>query len=137
MEINREGVSMKENDLMIGDWVYLVKDYGPIKKEILKLDGLDLYRVFDGVLGVEPIPLTAEILKKNGFKHYITEEDSDSFDYTEGNLGYVFNKTEYGYMSCIDMVGSFTITGLIKYVHELQHIFRLCGLSERADNFKL
>lgn len=136
---------MKENELMVGDfvrnkrtrtviWVTEIdSDRGIINNESTGYCSETNIPIDD----IEPIPLTAEILKKNGFKHYITEEDSDSFDYTEGNLGYVFNKTEYGYMSCIDMTGSFTITGLIKYVHELQHILRLCGLGERADNFKI
>ena len=86
---------------------------------------------------IKPINLTAEILKKNGFKHYVTEEDSDIFDYTEGDLGYVFNKTTDGYMSCIDVTASFTITGLIKYVHELQQALRLCGLDKLANDLKM
>jgi len=54
---------------------------------------------------LEPIPLTPEILKKSGFGHCISKEISDWFDGTEGNMTYVFNKTEYGYMSCIDVTG--------------------------------
>lgn len=86
---------------------------------------------------LEPIPLTAEILEKNGFKHCATEEDCDYFDNREGDLYYCLNRTADGYMSCIDVTHSFTISGLIKYVHELQHILRLCGLDELADNLKI
>lgn len=128
---------MKATELMVYDWVYLTKDYGKLKKEILKIDILDLDRVFEGMLEIEPIPLTTEFLKKNGFKHYVSEEDSNSFEYSEGNLGYCFNRTTNGYMSCIDVDNSFTITGLIKYIHELQHILRLCGLDDVANNFKV
>jgi hypothetical protein len=117
---------MKENEIMIGDWVYLVKDYGPIKKEVLKLDGLDLYRVFDGVLGVEPIPLTTEILEKNGF-------DFDGNEiYKLGNYQLVIEYREgsiFGWIFCHKKQ--------LNYVHELQHILRLCRMNGMADNFKI
>jgi hypothetical protein len=47
---------MKANELMIDDLVYLVKDYGRPKKDILKIDVLDLHRISDGMFEVEPIP---------------------------------------------------------------------------------
>ena len=40
-------------------------------------------------------------------------------------------------MSCIDVTASFTITGLIKYVHELQQALRLCGLDKLANDLKM
>ena len=122
--------------LMIGDWViykgehtliYEIDDY--YERINTEPDGYDSIKYIN-VSEIEPIPLTSEILEKNGFKHYLTEEGDDNFDYTEGNLGYCLNRTTDGYMSCIDVTHSFTITGLIKYVHELQHILHLCGIEK-------
>ena len=50
---------MKTKELMIGDWVY-----GTEKKKYGRVDRLE-HDVEDE--SVEPIPLTEEILKKNGF----------------------------------------------------------------------
>lgn len=130
---------MEAKELMVGDIVSLFDEDGyiiPTKiKEIrdetviASIDSDDIYDELD-YEGIMPIPLTQEILENSGFGHHVTEEYSDSFDGTEGNLAYVFNKTTDGYMSCIDITHSFTITGLIKYVHELQHILRLCGIDK-------
>ena len=66
---------MEAKGLMIDDLVYLVKDYFrdsstlKLKRriEILKIDALDLHRISEGLLEVNPIPPTREILEKNGW----------------------------------------------------------------------
>ncbi|MBQ0088527.1 MAG: hypothetical protein KBT27_04250 [Prevotellaceae bacterium] len=40
-------------------------------------------------------------------------------------------KNDYFYIYCA------MISIQIKYVHELQHALRLCGLNDLADNFKI
>lgn len=129
---------MEANGLMIGDYFYR-PDCVDRVVEIHKngVIGSDPLRGLIPWSEIKPIALTAEILEKNGFKHYITKEDDDSFEYSEGNFSYCFNRTTDGYMSCIDVTASFTITGLIKYIHELQQALRLCGLNEIADNLKI
>lgn len=136
---------MKGIKLQIGDYVFIKSSSGDttlIKISAIHQKKVGYHRTSNKLNWVrigllEPIPLTSEILEKNGFKHYITEENSDDFDNREGDLYYCLNKTADGYMSCIDVAHSFTISGLIKYVHELQHILRLCGLDELADNLKI
>lgn len=112
---------------------------------------------FIDIADVKPIPLTAEILEKNGFKKY--EEDyhneyvcekcdetsyyevvicwKDSYD--NGALD-AFNHVQWDEGWKLDIVseGSYN-KGWCKtiYLHELQHALRLCGLSDLADNLKL
>ena len=76
----------------------------------------------------EPIPLTPEILEKNGWK-----ETQYWYEYQDGN-----NTIQ----CCLpDMRGR--INGIeiehfkCEYVHQYQHLLRLCGLDELADNFKV
>lgn len=78
----------------------------------------------------EPIPLTEEILKANGWKwrskgcirsmRLFDEEGHSIMTLTYGKL-----------MS----IGGHEIE--IEYVHQLQQALRLCGLTELADNFKI
>lgn len=138
---------MKGTKLQIGDYVFIKSLYGGYHTILIKIAAVHQGKVgyhsvpnkldWARIGRLEPIPLTPEILKKNGFKHYVTEEDGDCFDNREGDLYYCLNRTADGYMSCIDVTHSFTISGLIKYVHELQHILRLCGLDKLADNLKV
>ena len=138
---------MKGTKLQIGDYVFIKSLYGGYHTTLIKIAAVHQGKVgYHNVpnklnwvrIGLlEPIPLTSEILEKNGFKHSATEEDSDYFDNREGDLYYCLNRTADGYMSCIDVAHSFTISGLIKYVHELQHILRLCNLDKLADNLKM
>ena len=77
---------------------------------------------------IKPIPLTCEILKKNGWK------DAEFWcEYQKGN-----NSIQ----ACLpDMRGR--INGIeiehfkCEYVYQYQHLLRLCGLNELADNFKV
>jgi len=78
---------------------------------------------------VSPIPLTAEILKANGFISlnydscfvYRTSFEED-FEITKDNKGFHLRPVSIAKTN---------------YVHELQHALRLCNLNELADNFKL
>lgn len=79
---------------------------------------------------LKPIPLTAEILEKNGWKwrkkgvikslHLYDKEGHSIMTLTYGN---------------IITVGGHEVK--IRYVHELQYALRLCGRNELADNFKV
>lgn len=76
----------------------------------------------------EPIPLTPEILEKNGWK--------------ETQYCYEYRDYKNTIQCCLpDMIGR--INGVeienfeCEYVHQYQHLLRLCGLDELADNFKV
>lgn len=132
---------MKANELMIGDRVYLVKDYfrdsSTLKlkrrKEILKIDALDLHRISEGSLEVEPIPPTHEILEKNRWVRrkindikwqaiYEGKDYPDIWEDVDDNL--------------TTMIG-YNVDVQVDSVHKLQHILRLSGITEVADNFKI
>ena len=75
-----------------------------------------------------PIPVTPEILEKNGW-----EETEYWHEYKDGNtiiqcslpdMRGIINGVEIEHFKC-------------EYVHQLQHLLRLCGLDELADNFKV
>lgn len=78
---------------------------------------------------LEPIPLTPEILEKNGF-----EQNENVKGYQYPNDYVIFCLEELSGVSIFNGVYNDIC---INCVHELQHVLRLCGLTELADNFKI
>ena len=116
---------MKATELMIGDKV-MVKVLSQIPDTYV----LHTWTANDysRVLQVKPIPLTPEILEKNGWK--------------EAEYWHEYQDGENIIQCCLpDMRGR--INGIefenfkCEYVHQYQHLLRLCGLNELADNFKV
>lgn len=112
---------MKIQDLMIND---LVEWMGNKCKVDLPLLMTEYQDNVDSEF-VKPIPLTEEILEKNGFKQgeFINDYilDDATFYLVEFNHSYLYEESDIE----------------INYVHELQHLLRLCGLNELANNFKI
>mgnify|MGYP003292059541 CR=1 FL=1 len=84
---------------------------------------------------INPIPLTPEILEKNGFVKSTIEEDVYNFPNNNKALkerGFALDYHGYGRWFITDH-------NLMKilYVHQLQHALRLCGLDEIANNFTI
>jgi len=84
---------------------------------------------------IKPIELTPYILTENGFECYgevwktcwkSVGEDGDD------DLEVVF-KDDGSIQTKFDVAGLYISTCLIKHVHQLQHLLRLCGLD---DNLK-
>lgn len=132
---------MKANELMIGDWVLEGGQYPH------KVGGLD--EQIDGMLPecYSPIPLTPEILEKNGFKQdkecpfvYETDDEDVIIDlYDPDPRSRLSKKDEYDKMVGIRLSPTppygFSYWGqslIIRanYVHELQHALRLCGIKK-------
>ena len=118
---------MKTNELMLGDWVKNRLDYGTISA-VLKYDRVIVHSgIWDtetSAQGIEPIPLTPEILEKNGFK-YVNDEP---FFVGWEQYGMVLDKRADGGFSV-----SILIATPIYYVHELQHVLRLCGIEKEIE----
>ena len=118
---------MKATDLMIGDWVYNTLDNAfeqviELGEKQVMLRHRDIYDYHE----IEPIPITPEILKKNGFVY----ADLPFEDFYEG-YGLHIHGGNYAdghnnlYITCgINM--SMNVT----HVHELQHALRLCGIDK-------
>lgn len=126
---------MKCSDLQMGDWVCITAQSrkGNIKFMSPNLVGVAMYLLrYDQV---SPIPLTLEILERNGFElrdgflYHRIDDKPHHYDFKLRNGG-VFTSEGYT-LEC----GIYHLT--IRYVHELQHALRLCGLNDLADNFKL
>lgn len=139
---------MKVNELMIGDWVECV-DATHKKKVYAQVGAIEVGQTcilvekeccnwFLDITFLNPIPLTPEILEKNGFKFqsacicdnkdaWIWEWPSDK----EYELPHCFmlmshhNKKKYPYFWIYAPNNPD-----IKYVHELQHALRLCGIEK-------
>lgn len=129
---------MNIEDLMIGDWVSIKGK--PCKVAVLRSGNEDVRTIgVESELGVlyyqegyvEPIILTPENLKKNGWldgDYLFYNEFKINFyliNYGESfgvNIGYDYSRREFA---------------IIKYVHEFQHLLRLCGLSELANGFEV
>ena len=154
---------MKCKELQVGDKVALING---IIATIIEVGENYAYAVLNGYETMDPwefndqdnhpegIPITLEILKKNGFdpetfltaewgrKVYFKEfpgcvvEPADSGKYIFGTTKY-WSKT-YSDGSPIDW-GTIYESRIynLQYVHTLQHALRLVGLSEIADNFKV
>lgn len=102
---------MKANELMIGDWVLDKKTNRPYK--IIGTNDLLFHDDYS------PIPITAEILEKNGFKHSMPHNDWTNADCNfylyEGGNGYRIQNTDIK----------------LDYVHQLQHALRLCNIDKK------
>ena len=121
---------MKPEELMIGDWV----SYND--KMSCKITALCKNRpVFDTLLGyqdysvpyekLKPIPLTPEILEKNGFE---LQRDKSEL----GTLDTYWLGSELGAFRIHRLNNGDYQFGLAKIrdVHELQHALRLCGIDK-------
>ncbi len=131
-------------NLMVGDWV--ADEYG----NTTKIEAVDRnfayadFRCYGGDIlrfcknnPPQPIPLTPEILLKNGFSG---REASYSIE-AEGRLiRVILSGIHAGISVCdADEIRRYNRCSLFETptVHRLQHALRLCGLGEMADNFKV
>ena len=126
---------MRTKDLMIGDWVkYINGRYIDIRLARI----IDIEMFSEGVIFLEPIPLTPKILEENGFtrdlKWHHCDANMDNYNVTV-QLGYA-NKIEYvkivelGKDNCVPSERTKLYLTHIKYVHQLQHTLRLCGIKD-------
>lgn len=106
---------MKANELMIGDWVSIGENY--IRVTSLK-EG-------EEYLEAKPIPITEEILEKNGFIGNGSRFTYKDIQFMFTRRGFVFQTSKE--LSIASGDGSH-INRLPRYVHILQHALRLCGL---------
>ena len=124
---------MKATELMIGDWIL----YGDKPVKVLQLSENSKYD------WVKPIPLTPEMLEKNGFEmfkydgwvHYYRIFGNSAIPFVlHSMIGGEMLSQEVGIFS----TSTDTNCGIeVNYVHELQHALRLCRLNKLAENFKV
>lgn len=129
---------MKPEELQIGDWVKCRErdcgghrvDYISEMDDEVGVDGeiLNLNMIF-------PIPFTPEILEKNGFEGSPTGDlyiDKNLWDKYAIEL---FPSEGLWLLRITDKTNRYStgcnkINVYIKYLHELQHALRICGISK-------
>ena len=124
---------MKAKELKIGD---LITCYG----EILKVASCDMFMcsawdenndLCDHINydDLSPIPLTSEILEKNGWKE---DDEIWGIDYTFGHLHIEFFSNGKEIESMISVTDDRDVCCLrqIKYIHELQHLLWALGMDD-------
>lgn len=124
---------MKANELMIGDWVQgFVPEsnstiYGIFNEQRIAIIAEPSKAYIElSIDDIRPIPLTPEILEKNGWEHkWWWVHPSTFICFQEGITGdfRVMPDTE------CDKRDWFAT---IKYVHELQHLYKLCEIEEEV-----
>lgn len=128
---------MKAKDLMIGD-----KVMAKVLSQIPNTYVLHTWTANDYSrdIQVKPIPLTAEILEKDGWERDIDKEWEYNNSHILPHYCYQWEKRNVKIEMYSGLEG-FTISLIIGRrfyaVHELQHVLRLYGLDELADNFKI
>lgn len=131
---------LKISDLSVGDWV-LNRQGVPTKVQVIVSEGnmrcgedaKPEHSVHIWVSDVEPIPITPEILEKNGAKK--TEFVKDS--------GYEFYQSDDFYASRVEGSKWWTIIVrkefrevvkcYIQHIHQLQHALRLAGVKKEIE----
>lgn len=143
---------MKPEELSIGDWVNVLNYHWDGRPYTGQVNGIakkhgTYYLQFGSALSAEidrcePIPITKEILEKNGFE--VKEEGESYIEYVSGDehsiITFVFfDEYVHGVDTVLDCELGF-VGGLnrihhchVRYVHQLQHAFRLCGISKIID----
>ena len=123
---------MKATDLMIGDWV-VDTEFG--KNKIDKIETLEPRRVwlehgrtYVPIEFIEPVPLTTEILEKNGF---VKDENDDDWYYWNWSVidDCIFYYKETSKVRILYASG-LAFVKILQYVHELQHALRLCEIKK-------
>lgn len=80
---------------------------------------------------LEPIPMTFDILKDNGFEY------ETPFCYRKKVRENLWIRVVIYETTCILNYNSGTYVMPFKYVHELQRALRMVGLTDIANNFKI
>lgn len=126
---------MKANELMISDWVKTPKGFFKVTdiqdNDVIGTDynngeGADSLFFSDEI---EPIPLTAEILEKNGFIHY----DVTDFWMWKEESSEPIHLDNYDKDGWRLRINCDNIPCECKFVHQLQHALRICGIEKEIE----
>ena len=125
---------MKANELMIGDWV---QDRSGAKMKIMNIEyhctrvlynGEELILACFEQANLRPIPITPEILEKNGFKEY---DGLYRLDIADGVFVNADFKSKEPFVSVHNTC--YRAIPICWYLHQLQHALRLCGIDKEIE----
>ena len=145
-----DAVKIRCRDLMVGDWI---TNRNGFPMQITNVGEDYAYATFEGNEGdpwefddkddqPEPIEITEDILKQNNWEvqgytllpnehYYVKDEDGNHLLWSNGTLSIWL-----AYGDANDGVFS-DVTVPCKYVHQLQQVLRLVGLTDMTNNFKI
>lgn len=93
---------------------------------------------------VKPIPLTPEILEKNGFERgvvipskFYRNIDNERLIFCPHSSCYDLGYVHWNESNDVDIMHRLEVQQPIMYIHQMQHALRLFGLDQVADNFKV
>lgn len=135
---------MKSTELMHGDWVS-VRDKDGARKAYRAHSDVTLD---EGYTEINPIPMGRDLLESNGWKPLnelpFTLTGADTYLYTLNHKDSYLEarldkRTLAVWLNYVEGYGCYSdyLLPFPRFVHEFQHAFRLCGLDELADNFKI
>lgn len=145
---------MEANELMIGNWVYRPDCYDVVKE--IRANGIigsDSLRGLISFKEIKPIPLTAEILEKNGFYYGYTSNEEDLasstiaqlseedkgwvWDEGAGSVKVIFpNESDGGEIQICDQSFDRSMRFFFAeniMLHELQNAMRLCKIEKEIE----
>ena len=132
---------MKATELMIGDKVMVTV--------ISQIHGTYVLHTwtandYSRDIQVKPIPLTPEILEKNGFErgvvipsNFYRNIDNERLIFSPHSSCYGLGYVHWNESNDADIMHRLEVQQPIMYIHQMQHALRLFGLDELADNFKV
>ena len=145
-----DAVKIRCRDLMVGDWI---TNRNGFPMQITNVGEDYAYATFEGNEGdpwefddkddhPQPIEITEDILKQNNWEiqgytllpnehYYVKDEDGNHLLWSNGTLSIWL-----AYGDANDGVFS-DVTVSCKYVHQLQQVLRLVGLTDMANNLKI
>ena len=147
---------MKAEELMLGDWFKTTYPNGVAYRKVTSIYENGYVSCKECVTNaIEPIPLTPEILVKNGVEEEIREGDTtvpysafildekenhfeitwyDSHDKYEPNTGEYLGGVPEVWTCELSVKGNYIDIQRNKlYVHQLQHALRLCGVDKNIE----
>ena len=135
--------TLKISELSVGDWVYYDKGNTPYSiSGIYRTDRqdcvvLDDKEYADGVIAfvdiLTPIPITAEMLVKNGFAKYSEREWGCNDDSPYHTFIHIDTSDETMWFISFPTIFNLIWDHPIYYIHELQHLIRLAGVDKEIN----
>ena len=133
---------MEPNELMIGDYIRVIYTQKIIKVREIKQSCIYTHDNGYEYNEIEPIPLTLEILEKNGFEIVFDEDGTECYCYYNCAAdGYIKISLYNGgdgdwrieivnYEKFDDNKIVYNNNFIFLKVHQLQHALRLCGIDK-------
>lgn len=145
-------MALQTKDLMIGDWLQFASENKKctvvgVKCDVRYLEEEAIITVMDDsghwfdkeLECLQPIPLTPEILEKNGFRKYPYPniEKHHQWILCVGSTiklwcCRLYDDADDGWMIDIDAY-CHSCRIKIKYLHEMQHALKLCGIEKQIE----